>query len=92
MSTTDPLTVRHFLLQGLSIMAAAFSFGIIADIQYADLDDGCSFSGVKRYYRHALDACKLAVAEWETNKNIVFVAQLGDIIDGFNKKPRIRKH
>ena len=63
-----------------------WKFGIIADIQYADIDDGESFMGVKRYYRHALQAATLAVEEWEQQgDDVLFVAQLGDIIDGFNK-------
>lgn len=28
-----------------------FSFGIISDIQYANIPDGFSFKGVPRYYR-----------------------------------------
>jgi len=64
-----------------------WKFGIIADIQYADIDDGESFMGVKRYYRHALQAATLAVEEWEQQgDDVLFVAQLGDIIDGFNKR------
>ena len=28
-----------------------FSFGVISDIQYANIPDGFSFSGIPRYYR-----------------------------------------
>jgi manganese-dependent ADP-ribose/CDP-alcohol diphosphatase len=35
-----------------------FSFGVISDVQYADIDDGQTFHGVKRYYRHALHALR----------------------------------
>lgn len=28
-----------------------FSFGVISDIQYADIPDGFSFKGTRRYYR-----------------------------------------
>ena len=46
--------------------------------------------GVKRYYRHALQAATLAVEEWEQQgDDVLFVAQLGDIIDGFNKREGI---
>lgn len=30
-----------------------FSFGIISDIQYANIPDGFSFAGVPRYYRYS---------------------------------------
>jgi len=32
-----------------------FSFGVITDIQYGDLNDGRSFHGNSRFYRDALD-------------------------------------
>mmetsp|Transcript_20759 Transcript_20759/g.51494 ORF Transcript_20759/g.51494 Transcript_20759/m.51494 type:complete len:534 (-) Transcript_20759:123-1724(-) len=37
-----------------------FSVGIIADIQYAPIPDGYSYSGTPRYYRHSLEATKHA--------------------------------
>lgn len=67
-----------------------FSFGVISDVQYADIDDGQSFHGVKRYYRHALHALRQAIQTWngmneEEENAISFVINLGDIIDGFAK-------
>uniref|UniRef100_A0A8C5WJV2 Manganese-dependent ADP-ribose/CDP-alcohol diphosphatase n=1 Tax=Leptobrachium leishanense TaxID=445787 RepID=A0A8C5WJV2_9ANUR len=63
-----------------------FSFGIIADIQYADIDDGYNFLKTRmRYYRNSLSLVKDAVQEWNAESvKPKFVLQLGDIIDGFN--------
>ncbi|XP_053148594.1 manganese-dependent ADP-ribose/CDP-alcohol diphosphatase [Hemicordylus capensis] len=63
-----------------------FSFGIIADIQYADQEDGYDFLGYhRRYYRHSLCHLQNAVEDWNgMNVQPSFVLQLGDIIDGFN--------
>lgn len=63
-----------------------FKFGLIADIQYADLKDGYNYHGTrKRYYRNSLHLLRNAIRHW--NKEDVkpsFILQLGDIIDGFN--------
>ncbi|KAK2820980.1 hypothetical protein Q5P01_023939 [Channa striata] len=52
-----------------------FTFGVIADIQYADIDDGYNFSQTRRrYYRSSLQLLRNA-------------QRLGlNIIDGFNKR------
>ena len=64
--------------------AALFSFGVVADVQYADLDNGSNFlKTVTRYYRHSLDALRTAVRCWG-DANVLFVAQLGDLLDGQN--------
>ncbi|KAL0984033.1 hypothetical protein UPYG_G00136160 [Umbra pygmaea] len=65
-----------------------FTFGIIADIQYADIDDGFNFSHTrKRYYRNSINLLRNAQASWNTeNIKPQFILQLGDIIDGHNKK------
>ncbi|XP_053566699.1 dual specificity mitogen-activated protein kinase kinase 4 [Bombina bombina] len=65
-----------------------FTFGIIADIQYADMDDGYNFMKTrKRYYRNSLILLQNAVYEWSTESvKPIFILQLGDIIDGFNTK------
>lgn len=42
-----------------------FSFGAIADVQYADLDDGWNYNKTyRRYYRAALLKLKRAVDVW----------------------------
>nr|XP_060503254.1 manganese-dependent ADP-ribose/CDP-alcohol diphosphatase isoform X2 [Panthera onca] len=63
-----------------------FSFGVIADIQYADLEDGYNFQGNRRrYYRHSLLHLQGAIEHWNTEGSPPrCVLQLGDIIDGYN--------
>ncbi|XP_040125383.1 manganese-dependent ADP-ribose/CDP-alcohol diphosphatase isoform X2 [Ictidomys tridecemlineatus] len=63
-----------------------FSFGVIADIQYADLEDGYNFQGSRRrYYRHSLVHLQGAIEDWNKESSMpCCVLQLGDIIDGFN--------
>lgn len=64
-----------------------FTFGVIADIQYADLDDGYNFARTRRrYYRSSLQLLRKAQESWsESAVKPEFILQLGDIIDGFNK-------
>ncbi|KAK3259762.1 hypothetical protein CYMTET_31255 [Cymbomonas tetramitiformis] len=57
-----------------------FTFGVIADIQYADIDDGASFSGTPRFYRNSLNVLAEAVGAWR-KRDVDFAIQLGDIID-----------
>ncbi|KAG6746082.1 hypothetical protein POTOM_050595 [Populus tomentosa] len=38
-----------------------FSFGVISDVQCADIPDGHSFIGVPRYYRHSIRVLQRAV-------------------------------
>ena len=66
-----------------------FAFGVVADVQYADLPVGTNFlKTVTRYYRHALDGLSLAVSSYlhdaPGGKPVAFVAQLGDLLDGQN--------
>lgn len=65
-----------------------FKFGLIADIQHADIDDATNFSGSEfRGYRRALDVTRAAVEYWNTNaraQGMQFIAQLGDLVDGQN--------
>jgi manganese-dependent ADP-ribose/CDP-alcohol diphosphatase len=64
-----------------------FSFGVFADIQYADLPDGWNFQKTeRRYYRHALEGCANAVKSWNEEK-LSLAIDLGDIIDGYNAHP-----
>ncbi|KAM6951709.1 manganese-dependent ADP-ribose/CDP-alcohol diphosphatase [Aplochiton taeniatus] len=63
-----------------------FTFGVIADIQYADIDDGFNFKRTrKRYYRNSLNLLHNAQERWALLKPC-FILQLGDIIDGVNQK------
>lgn len=68
-----------------------FSFGVIADIQYADLSNGASYGGTPRYYRHSLKALQRAVDDWKlqqqeaaapSSRPLSFCLNLGDIVDG----------
>ena len=65
-----------------------FSFGAIADIQYADADDGSDFKKtVVRRYRNTLRILHEAVNLWMNQEQrlgypVELIAQLGDIIDG----------
>lgn len=65
------------------------SFGVIADVQYADADDGYDYTKTnRRYYRTALKMLDKAVTYWNygAKKKPQFVLQLGDAIDGLNKR------
>lgn len=63
-----------------------FSFGLISDVQYADIPDGRSFLGVPRYYRHSIVVLQRAVKEWNNSKRHKFVINFGDIVDGYCPK------
>jgi manganese-dependent ADP-ribose/CDP-alcohol diphosphatase len=65
------------------------TFGVIADIQYAPIPDGYSYTGNPRYYRHALDVASHAAKHFEQEK-VSLVLNLGDIVDG--KCQSIAKH
>lgn len=72
--------------QDLSILPITI-FGIITDIQYADVDNGISYDGKRvRYYRNSLNLVREAVDNWKKTesifkKNLKFIIQLGDMID-----------
>lgn len=63
-----------------------FTFGIIADIQYADIDDGYNYTKTSmRYYRNSLVLLQGALQEWASERvTPQFILQLGDLIDGYN--------
>ena len=58
-----------------------FTVGMIADIQYAPIPDGYSYSGTPRYYRHALEVARHAAEHFEADQ-VDLVINLGDTIDG----------
>jgi manganese-dependent ADP-ribose/CDP-alcohol diphosphatase len=58
-----------------------FSFGVIADIQYAPVPNGYSYTGVPRYYSHARDVAAHAAKHFQ-QEQVPLVVNLGDIIDG----------
>ncbi|XP_051770197.1 manganese-dependent ADP-ribose/CDP-alcohol diphosphatase [Ctenopharyngodon idella] len=64
---------------------ALFTFGIIADIQYADIDDGSNYRRTRRrFYRNSVELLRNAMRDWE-ERRVSCVLQLGDVIDGHNK-------
>ncbi|XP_064179127.1 manganese-dependent ADP-ribose/CDP-alcohol diphosphatase isoform X2 [Anguilla rostrata] len=65
-----------------------FTFGVIADIQYADIEDGFNHHHTrKRYYRNSLRLLRRANEKWKGEAvKPSFIIQLGDVIDGYNKK------
>ncbi|KAH7685638.1 Mn(2+)-dependent ADP-ribose/CDP-alcohol diphosphatase protein [Dioscorea alata] len=65
-----------------------FSFGVISDVQYADIPDGHSFLGIPRYYRHSLLVLQRAVDKWNNHKELKFSVNFGDIVDGFCPKEK----
>eukprot|EP00252_Welwitschia_mirabilis_P007585 TRINITY_DN19113_c0_g1_i2.p1 TRINITY_DN19113_c0_g1~~TRINITY_DN19113_c0_g1_i2.p1 ORF type:complete len:326 (-),score=53.39 TRINITY_DN19113_c0_g1_i2:152-1129(-) len=67
-----------------------FSFGVITDVQYADIPDGHSFLGIPRYYRHSIQVLKRAVKKWNQKGDIQFAMHFGDIVDGFCPKEESR--
>ena len=65
-----------------------FTFGLIADVQWADDEDGYNYDRtVARRYRGAFRNLVRAVDWWlELAEPPNFIAQLGDLIDGINVK------
>jgi manganese-dependent ADP-ribose/CDP-alcohol diphosphatase len=64
---------------------------LLTDVQYADVEDGWNFHKTQqRFYRHAICHLQEALDEWRQTtqaktKEISFVINLGDLIDGKNK-------
>ncbi|KAM8945707.1 manganese-dependent ADP-ribose/CDP-alcohol diphosphatase-like [Pelodytes ibericus] len=63
-----------------------FTFGIIADVQYADQPDRLSGWKTMRYYSQSCLHLRNAIDEWKKEDMLPkFVLQLGDIIDASNR-------
>ena len=61
--------------------------GVIADLQYADRDDGWDYSGtVMRRYRWPLSVLSNAIKNWSQEPKPKVVINLGDTVDGWNAK------
>ena len=75
-------TIQHMSSQN----TALFRFGLISDIQYADIDDAMNFSKTEqRTYRGGIEHTRSAVQYWNNMlPQPLFIMQLGDIIDGQN--------
>ena len=63
-----------------------FTFGVIADVQWADTEDGWNYvKTVSRKYRGAFRTLQRAVTWWNAlPQPPKFIAQLGDLLDGIN--------
>eukprot|EP01059_Diplonema_ambulator_P021631 TRINITY_DN35941_c0_g1_i1.p1 TRINITY_DN35941_c0_g1~~TRINITY_DN35941_c0_g1_i1.p1 ORF type:complete len:392 (+),score=56.06 TRINITY_DN35941_c0_g1_i1:90-1178(+) len=60
------------------------TLGVIADVQYADRDDGWDYSkSHKRAYRRGLHVVKNSVKEWR-RRGVTMAVNLGDLLDGWN--------
>lgn len=55
-----------------------FRFGVVADVQHADIPDGFSFNGVPRYYRNALVLLRRAVQGFQAQP-VDFALHMGDV-------------
>jgi len=68
------------------------SFGVLADVQYADVEDGMSYDKTRqRWYRTSIERLQNAVTHIsqnrsESNQGAKFILQLGDLIDGKSKR------
>ena len=68
-----------------------FVFGLISDLQYADVPDGANLdTGRRRFYRDSLRKLRRAVEDWN-RKRVQCVVDLGDVIDGSSAKSNKQK-
>lgn len=90
--SSDSVQALQDLVPGLTMergkksVCPLFSFGVITDVQYADIPDGASFLGSPRFYRHALEVLNRAVANWNGLGRVKFVMHFGDLVDGLSKE------
>ena len=69
------------MVEGVGGGEPRFRFGVIGDVQYADVDDRYNHNWTqRRRHRGALECLKRAVDSWNTEK-LDFVVDLGDILD-----------
>ena len=68
---------------------APIRIGVIADVQYADIDDVWNYMRThKRKYRSTLRALKNAIAWWSELGDFDLLVDLGDAIDGYRNVDR----
>ena len=86
LQTTKFNSVKFPFSGGMTCQQNHLTFGLIADVQYADTPDGTNFAQTrKRYYRGALESLNLSLSRWKNlSHELSFVLQLGDLIDGVN--------
>jgi hypothetical protein len=72
------------------------TFGIIADVQYGDINDEIVY-GRMRYYRDSFKSVRRIIRDWQVyeqspqNTKVEFIVQLGDLIEGFRVKGKTEK-
>lgn len=75
--------LKEILTQSNGLQAI---FGVLSDIQYADIDDVTDCRGMTRYYRNSINLTTKAIEDWKEieqkeNMNFKFLIQLGDLFD-----------
>ena len=75
---------RRLILDPPSRAKPEFTFGVITDVQYADLSDGFSVLGFRRFYRRGIPKVQCAVQAWRREPGMRFAVHLGDIVDAHN--------
>ncbi|KAI8469803.1 MAG: manganese-dependent ADP-ribose/CDP-alcohol diphosphatase-like protein [Monoraphidium minutum] len=58
-----------------------FKIGLVADVQYADVEDAISFHGQPRYYKNSLLGLRRALAAFASER-VSLALNLGDSVDG----------
>ncbi|KAK9813913.1 hypothetical protein WJX73_004524 [Symbiochloris irregularis] len=81
----DSTTERSKQSESAGTSGRQFRFGIISDVQYANIDDGLSYSKVPRYYRASRNGLARAVSAWR-EQQVEWAIHLGDLVDGFQPR------
>ena len=67
---------------GETLKQPLLKFGVISDVQFADVDDGLNYHGTRRRrYRQSLETLSVAREAWE-KEGVDFAVALGDLVDG----------
>ena len=74
-------SVEHANADDTNQCKPILTMGLLADIQYAPIDDGHSYSGTPRYYRNALQVTRHAAQHFQ-DAPVDLCVHLGDICDG----------
>ena len=61
-------------------------FALFSDVQYANVD-GFVANGFYRYYRESIELVENKIIKWNTEENLDFIVQLGDLLDGYLNYP-----
>jgi manganese-dependent ADP-ribose/CDP-alcohol diphosphatase len=82
-----PATAAAAAAAAASSAAPLLSIGLVADVQFAEAEDGASFDGVeRRRYRRSL-AHAAAAGRGFRRARCTFALQLGDAVDGLCARP-----